>query len=137
MRKERNATSYHELCSTTYGFVSGDCSAKRPNESLVCGVEVVGRCEGNNREDEMGVLSVDEISGESSNVQNTTCETMTILETTHTKKTSMRKRIARVMRARRGVLFTPPVAYKGIAFPVSETPREKIIKFCSVLLPFS
>ena len=47
--------------------VSGDYSAKRPNKSPFCGVRVVGRCEGNNREDEVGVLSVGEFSGGSSN----------------------------------------------------------------------
>ena len=52
--------------------MSGDCSAKRPNKSPVCGVEV-GQCERNNREDEVGVLSVGEVSGGSSNVRNMTC----------------------------------------------------------------
>ena len=53
-------------------FVCGDCSAKRPNESRVCGVEVVGWCEENKREDEVGVLS-GEVSGGSSNVLNRRC----------------------------------------------------------------
>ena len=49
-----------------------DCSAKRPNKSPVCEVEVVGQCERNNREDEVGVLSVGEVGGGSSNVWNMT-----------------------------------------------------------------
>ena len=53
--------------------MSGNCSAKRPNKSPVCGVEVVGQCEGNNREDEVGVLCQGGVSGGSSNVRNMTC----------------------------------------------------------------
>ena len=52
--------------------VSGDCSANRPNKSPVCGLEVV-QCEGNNREDEVGVLCEGEVNGGSGNVRNMTC----------------------------------------------------------------
>ena len=44
-------------------FVSGDCSANRPNKSPVCGVGVVGQCEGNNGEDEVEVLCEGDVSG--------------------------------------------------------------------------
>ena len=50
-------------------LVSGYCSAKRPNKSPVCGVEVVGQCERNNREDEVEVLNVGVVSGGSSNAR--------------------------------------------------------------------
>ena len=53
--------------------VSGDWSANRPNKSPVCGVDVVGQCERNNREDEVGVLCEGEINGGSSNVRNMGC----------------------------------------------------------------
>ena len=38
--------------------VSRDCSAKRPTKSPVGGVQMVVWLEGNNREDEVGVLNV-------------------------------------------------------------------------------
>ena len=53
--------------------VSGDCSAKRPHKSPVCGAEVAGQSEGNNRGDEVGVLCEGEVSGGSSNVRNIAC----------------------------------------------------------------
>ena len=53
--------------------VSGDCSAKRPNKSLVGGVPVVVRLEGKRTEDEVRVLSADEVSGGTSKVRNMTC----------------------------------------------------------------
>ena len=50
--------------------MSGDCSANRPNS----GVEVVGQCEGNSREDEVGVLCEGDVSGVSISVRNVACE---------------------------------------------------------------
>ena len=38
-----------------------------------CGVDVVGLCDGNNREDEVGVVCEGQIRGGSSNVRNMTC----------------------------------------------------------------
>ena len=42
----------------------------RQNKSPVCGVVVVGQCDGNNREDEVGVLCEGEVNGGSAR-----CET--------------------------------------------------------------
>ena len=53
--------------------MSGDCSANRPNSNPDCVVEVVGQCERNNREDEVGVLCEGEVSGGSSTVLNMAC----------------------------------------------------------------
>ena len=46
---------------------------RRLRQIGVCGVEVVGQCEGNNREDEVGVLCEGGVSGGSSNVRSMTC----------------------------------------------------------------
>ena len=53
--------------------VSGDCPANRPNKSPDCGVEVVGQGEGNNGEDEFGMLCKGDVSGGSINVRNMAC----------------------------------------------------------------
>ena len=86
--------------------MSGNCSA-RPNKSTVGGVQVVVHLEGKSREEEVGVLSADEVSGGFSKVRN-------IPETahTHTQRCNLnhaRVKLARVMRAKCLVLFTHPV----------------------------
>ena len=47
-------------CGDGQRIVRRDCSANRPNKSpvcgVVCGVEVVGQCEKNSRENEFGML---------------------------------------------------------------------------------
>ena len=50
---------------------------------------MVGQYEGNSSEDEVGELSVGEVSGGSSSVRNMTCARDHVLESTHTKKTAM------------------------------------------------
>ena len=50
--------------------VTGDCSGNRLNKSAVCGVEVEGQCEENNREDEVRVLCESDVSCGFSNVRN-------------------------------------------------------------------
>ena len=48
------------------------------------------QAEGNNKEDEVGVLCGNEVNGGSSNVRNMTCvRDQEVLETTHTRKAAL------------------------------------------------
>ena len=106
--------------------VSGLFSAKRPNKTPVFGVEVVGRCEGNNREYEVGVLSVREVSGGSSNVRNMTCARedecvgdSALKEHGNVSLSHAREKIASVS------ALHPPSLNRESSFPVRETNCKK------------
>ena len=100
--------------------------ASRPKKRPVCGVGVAGQCEGNNREDEVGVLCDSEVSGGSSNVRNMACarDDECFVDKAHKEHCNVnfkklepraREKFARVNACEVSVLCTPPVARKGIA----------------------
>ena len=106
--------------------VSVDCSASRPNKSPVCGVDVAGQCEGNSGEDEAGKLCESDVTRGSISVRNMRCVRgdESFRENAHKEhcNVSLKKlephtqeNFARVNACEASVLFTSPVAYKGIA----------------------